>query len=139
MGQLVRFGVSMDAELLAAFDGLIRQKGYANRSEAIRDLVRDALVKTDWEQDAGPVAAALCMVYDHHTPDLTHRLTHMQHDFAENIVSTLHVHLSQHDCLEVVILRGMPSRLQKLADRLLSTRGVKHGRLMVTTAGQELP
>jgi CopG family nickel-responsive transcriptional regulator len=129
----------MDAELLAAFDGLIGRKGYANRSEAIRDLLREALVKTDWEQDTEPAAAALCLVYDHHTHDLTGRLTQIQHDFADNVVSTLHVHLSHRDCLEVIILRGMPSRLQELADRLLSTRGVKHGRLMVTAAGQGLP
>ena len=139
MAQLVRFGVSMDAELLAAFDGLIRRKGYANRSEAIRDLARDALVQAAWDHDAGPAAAALCLVYDHHTRDLSHRLTRIQHDFAENIVSTLHVHLTQRDCLEVIVLQGMPKQLQRLADRLISVRGVKHGQLVATTTGQPLP
>jgi CopG family nickel-responsive transcriptional regulator len=139
MPQLVRFGVSMDAELLAAFDGLLAAKGYANRSEAIRDLVREALVKTEWEDDEGPTTAALCLVYDHHAHDLTGRLTRMQHEDADLIVSTLHVHLDTRDCLEVVILRGMPRRLQALADRLTSVRGVKHGRLVATTGSQPLP
>jgi CopG family nickel-responsive transcriptional regulator len=136
MAQLVRFGVSMDAELLAAFDGLIHRKGYANRSEAIRDLVRDALVQSEWDEDTAPAAAALCLVYDHHTPDLTARLTRIQHEFAESIVSTLHVHLGRRDCLEVIILRGMPGHLQRVADRLISARGVKHGRLVATTSGE---
>jgi len=138
MPELVRFGVSMDAELLAAFDTLIHRKGYANRSEAIRDLARDALVAAEWEDDQAPAAAALCLVYDHHTHDLTTRLTRIQHDFADAIVSTLHVHLSHRDCLEVIVLKGMPKQLQALADRLISTRGVKHGRLVTTTTGEGL-
>jgi CopG family nickel-responsive transcriptional regulator len=138
MTDLVRFGVSMDTELLAAFDALIRRKGYANRSEAIRDLVRDVLIKTEWESDDGPTAAALCLVYDHHVPDLTERLTRIQHDSGELIVSTLHVHLTHRDCLEVIVLKGLPSRIRALADRLLTDRGVKHGQLVMTTTGQHL-
>jgi CopG family nickel-responsive transcriptional regulator len=138
MPELVRFGVSMDAELLAAFDALIERKGYPNRSEAIRDLARDALVQSEWDDDTTPAAAALCLVYDHHTHDLSTRLTRIQHEFAESIVSTLHVHLTHRDCLEVIVLRGRPKQLQALADRLISTRGVKHGRLVTTSAGTGL-
>jgi len=138
MPELVRFGVSMDAELRAAFDGLIGRKGYANRSEAIRDLVRDRLVQADWDEGEGPAAAALCLVYDHHTPELSGRLTRIQHDYSESIISTLHVHLSHRDCLEVIILKGKPRQLQELADRLIATRGVKHGRLVTSTTGHGL-
>jgi CopG family nickel-responsive transcriptional regulator len=126
----------MDAELLAAFDGLITRKGYTNRSEAIRDLARDALVESDWERDEGPAAAALCLVYDHHTPDLASRLTNAQHEFGDLVVSTLHVHLSHRDCLEVIVLKGMPNELQRLADRLTSVRGVKRGQLVAATTGK---
>jgi CopG family nickel-responsive transcriptional regulator len=135
MAELVRFGVSMDAELLTAFDSLIDRKGYKNRSEALRDLVRDTLVQTTWDQDDGPAIAALCLVYDHHVHDLTARLTRIQHDYADSIVSTLHVHLTHDDCLEIIVLKGQPRELQQLADRLISTRGVKRGRLVPATSG----
>ena len=138
MSELQRFGVSMDAELLAAFDLLIANQGYANRSEAIRDLVRDAIVRTQWTTRDEPTVAALCMVYDHHTRELSAKLTHIQHDFSEQIVSTLHVHLDAHHCLEIIVLRGIAPELQAFADRMLATRGVKHGQLVMTTTGEGL-
>jgi CopG family nickel-responsive transcriptional regulator len=106
MTELLRFGVSMDAELLAAFDLLITRKGYSSRSEAIRDLVRDAIVKSQGADATQSTVAALCMVYDHHAPELTNRLTSLQHDFNHEIISTLHVHLDHRHCLEVIVLRG---------------------------------
>ncbi len=136
MTHVLRFGVSMDAELLAAFDLLISRKGYANRSEALRDLVRDAIVETQWANRAEPTVAALCMVYDHHQADLAAKLTAFQHDFTDHIVSTLHVHLDHRHCLEVIVLKGPAGELQGFADRVLATRGVKHGQLVQTGTGK---
>lgn len=138
MGNLARFGVSMEHELLAAFDELIAEKGYANRSEAVRDLVRQALVARQWQIPRRPAVGALCLVYDHHVRDLANRLTRMQHEHVAHIVSTLHVHLDHHNCLEVLVLRGRSDELQGLADRLIATRGVKHGQLVMTTTGEGL-
>jgi len=136
MGSVVRFGVSMDAELLSAFDHLIEQKGYGNRSEAIRDLVREALIKTRWQEGAVPAVAALCLVYDHDAYNLAKRLTDFQHDHVHRVVSTLHVHLDARNCLEIIVLKGRSDELQRLADQLISTRGVKHGQLVMTTSGE---
>lgn len=136
MSETLRFGVSMDADLLAAFDDLISRKGYANRSEALRDLVRDAIVKSHAASADALTVAALCMVYDHHQPDLSAKLTSLQHDFNDRIVSTLHVHLDHHHCLEVIILRGPAGSLQTFADKLLAIRGVKHGELVMTGSGE---
>ncbi len=138
MAKLTRFGVSMDAGLLSAFDDLIERKGYANRSEALRDLVRGALVETQWGAGGGQMVGALCIVYDHHTPDLSSRLTHEQHDYQKYIISSMHVHLDASNCLEVVVLRGPARTLQTLADRIVAIRGVKHGRLIMTTTGEGL-
>ena len=138
MPQLLRFGVSMDAELLSAFDLLISRKGYANRSEALRDLVRDAIVQSQWASRGEPTVAALCMVYDHHAHDLAAKLTGIQHDYTDHIVSSLHVHLDARHCLEVIVLRGLAGDLQSFADRVLAIRGVKHGQLVMTTTGEGL-
>ncbi len=138
MPPIVRFGVSMDAELLAAFDALIAAQGYPNRSEALRDMVRQALVSRDWQDQTTPGVAALCIVYDHHAGDLSRRLAKMQHDHTREITATLHVHLDKHNCLEVIILKGSPARLRRFADRVISTRGVKHGKLVMTTTGKHL-
>jgi len=138
MPQIVRFGVSMDAELLAAFDALVTAKGYPNRSEALRDMVREAIVHRDWHQGAAPAVAALCIVYDHHAGDLPRRLARLQHEHTREITATLHVHLDERNCLEVIVLKGSPAKLQRLADRVISTRGVKHGKLVITTTGKHL-
>ncbi len=132
--RLLRFGVSIPEELIERFDRLIEKRGYANRSEAIRDLIRDALVQETIAAPNAKVIGALALVYSHETRDLTDRLTELQHrDFAA-IVSTLHVHLDAHNCLEVIILKGKASRVKKMADNLISMRGVKHGKLTLTTA-----
>ena len=136
MGELVRFGVSVEADLLGDFDRLIEEKGYANRSEALRDLMRDALVQADWAALKGEQAATLTLVYSHHVREINDRLTEMQHDYTDLIVCTTHVHLTAHTCLEVVVLRGQPGDLRRMADRLIATRGVQHGKLTMTTLGR---
>ena len=138
MGKLTRFGVSLDEELLEPFDALCAVKGYSNRSEAIRDLIRKALVAEEWHQADGQGAGTLTLVYDHHKNDLARRLTQMQHDEHDIIIATLHVHLDHHNCLEVLILKGEAPRVRALADKLISCKGVKHGTFSGTTTGQDL-
>jgi len=133
---LARIGVSLDETLLAHFDRLIREKGYTNRSEAIRDLIREQFVEQEWASGAGTMMGVALIVYDHHALDLPQRLADEQHEHYGEIVSTLHVHVDRHNCLEVVILRGKARDIQSLADRLISTRGVKHGRFIATTTGK---
>ena len=138
MGKLTRFGVSLDEELLEPFDALCAVKGYSNRSEAIRDLIRKALVAEEWQQADGQGAGTLTLVYDHHKNDLARRLTQRQHDEHDIIIATLHVHLDHHNCLEVLILKGEAARVRALADKLISCKGVKHGTFSGTTTGQDL-
>ena len=138
MRKLTRFGVSLDEELLEPFDALCAVKGYSNRSEAIRDLIRKALVAEEWQQADGQGAGTLTLVYDHHKNDLARRLTQMQHDEHDIIIATLHVHLDHHNCLEVLILKGEAARVRALADKLISCKGVKHGTFSGTTTGQDL-
>ena len=138
MGKLTRFGVSLDEELLEPFDALCAVKGYSNRSEAIRDLIRKALVAEEWQQADGQGAGTLTLVYDHHKNDLARRLTQMQHDEHDIIIATLHVNLDHHNCLEVLILKGEAAHVRALADKLISCKGVKHGTFSGTTTGQDL-
>ena len=123
MAGVTRFGVSLDERLLAKFDRLNERKGYANRSEAIRDLIRDSLVREQWELGDADAVGTLTLVYDHETRELEERLTELQHAHYRAIVSTLHVHLDAHHCLEVLILRGKAVLLKSIADRLIGTRG----------------
>lgn len=133
MGALARIGVAIDEDLLKKFDELNARRGYANRSEAFRDLIRDALVQEKAAEPDAQVVGALTLVYDHHVRLLQERLTHMQHEHHAEIISTLHVHLDHHHCLEVLVLRGRSSRVRAIADRLIATKGVQHGRLTLTT------
>ena len=138
MSQLERFSISMEASLLEAFDGLITRKGYTNRSEAVRDLVRDYLVQHEWQEEEQEVVGAVALVYDHHVRELTHALVGLQHQAEAEVVCSTHVHLDEHHCLEVIVLRGRPGNVRQVADQLIGTRGVKHGRLMTTTTGKDL-
>ena len=140
MSDLLRFGVSAEEELLQNFDRLIGKQGYANRSEALRDLMRDALVKSRLEDapEADEVLGSLTLVYDHHASDLSEKMNHLQHEFFHFIVSVLHVHISHDDCLEVIVLRGELRQVRSLADALLSLKGVKHGKLFVTLPAREI-
>jgi CopG family nickel-responsive transcriptional regulator len=138
MSELSRIGVAIDADLLEKFDRLIEQRGYPNRSEAFRDLIRDELVREVWEHADSEVVGTVTLVYDHHVRMLNEKLTDMQHHAYQNILSTLHVHLDHDNCLEVLIVRGKASAVQRIADALISTKGVKHGRLTLTTTGMGL-
>jgi CopG family nickel-responsive transcriptional regulator len=135
MSDLCRIGVAIDEDLLGQFDEMLARKGYSNRSEAFRDLIRDALVR---EETTGPEREAvgtLTLVYNHHVRQLADKLTDMQHDHFREIISTLHVHMDHDNCLEVLVLRGRAGAIRQIADKLVSTKGVKHGRLTLTTAG----
>jgi CopG family nickel-responsive transcriptional regulator len=134
MNELVRFGVSMDRRLLATLDAIVGRRHYANRSEAIRDLVRAEQVRESWDKAKGSVVATLTLVYDHHVREVNERLLTLQHDHEDLVHSSMHVHLSHRMCLEVIVLRGKPREVQALADRLIAARGVKHGRLVATSA-----
>ena len=138
MGQLSRIGVAIDSELLEKFDKLIEGRGYTNRSEAFRDLIREELVQKKWENLDQLVVGTVTLVYDHHVRMLSEKLTNIQHDFHHNILSTLHVHLDHDNCLEVLVVKGKAKDVQKVADALISTKGVKHGRLTLTTSGADL-
>ena len=134
--RLIRFGVSMEKSLLERFDKICGEKGYATRSEAIRDMVRDQLVESELQRDDSKAVGTLTVVYDHHQRDLQEKLTDYQHHHLHAIVSTLHVHLDAHLCLEVIILRGKTKEIKKIGDGLIAAKGVKHGKLVVTTGGQ---
>jgi CopG family nickel-responsive transcriptional regulator len=138
MALITRFGVSIEESLLKNFDRLISRKGYQNRSEAIRDLIRDSLVKEEWKEGKKEMAGTITMVYNHHTRELSRILTQMQHDQYQTILSTLHIHLDEHNCLEVLVVRGRGEEIQKISDRLIGTKGVKHGKLSLTTTGKNL-
>ena len=138
MSGLSRIGVAIDSELLDKFDRLIGQRGYSNRSEAFRDLIRDELIEKTWESPDSYVVGTVTLVYDHHVRMLNEKLTGIQHDFHHSILSTLHVHLDHDNCLEVVVVRGKSANVRQVADVLISTKGVKHGRLTITTSGAGL-
>lgn len=138
MSNTQRFGVSMDGKLLKDFDRLIKRKNYPNRSEAVRDLIRKDLVEEEWEAGSQETVGTITLVYDHDTRDLTDRLTDLQHRSHLLIVSTLHVHLDEQNCLEVLVVKGKADEVRQTADRLIGTKGVKHGKLTMTTTGKEL-
>jgi CopG family transcriptional regulator, nickel-responsive regulator len=138
MSDIIRFGVSIDSQLIKKFDALINRKGYATRSEAIRDMIRDTLVEEEWEAGSQETVGTITIVYNHHTRELEHALTDMQHRSFHQIISTLHVHLDAHNCLEVLVVKGKGQEIRNIADRLIGTKGVKHGKLTMTTTGKEL-
>jgi CopG family nickel-responsive transcriptional regulator len=138
MPPVVRFGVSVDEGLLAEFDRLLTKKGYANRSEALRDLIRESLVKEQWDLGTEEAVGTVTLVYSHDVRELADKLTDLQHDHYREIVSTLHVHLDPHHCLEVLVLRGKAHHLKGIADRLIGMKGVRHGTFAATTEGRTL-
>jgi CopG family nickel-responsive transcriptional regulator len=135
MSGLFRFGVSLDKALLDKFDRYIRERNYSNRSEAFRDLIRQELVKKEW-QEGDDVAGAITLIYDHHRKDLLNKITDLQHDFQSIIISTQHIHLDHDNCLEIVAVRGRPQEVIKLADTLKSIKGVKHCTLSMSSTGE---
>lgn len=137
MSDIVRFGVSLERDLLEKFDKLIESRNYTNRSEAIRDLIRQELVRKEWVEGE-EVAGAITLVYDHHKRELLNKITDIQHDYQKIIISTQHIHLDHHNCLELIAVRGNPAEVQRLADKLRAIKGVKHGTLSMTTTGKNL-
>lgn len=138
MPELQRFGVSMPEGLLEEFDQHIAREGYDNRSEALRDLIRDHLVSVQWAESDAEVVGVITLVYDHHVYGLEEHLVEEQHKYHQQVLCATHVHLDEHNCVEVIVVRGRGSEVQALADRLISLRGVKHGRLVSTTTGAGL-
>ncbi|MHB8174314.1 MAG: nickel-responsive transcriptional regulator NikR [Nitrospirota bacterium] len=134
---LARFAISIDRKLIDRFDHSLKEKGYTNRSEAVRDLIRDSLVEEEWEADK-EVVGTITLVYNHHTRELPDTLNDIQHNSFNSIISNLHVHLDEHNCLEVMVVRGKSSLVKKIADRLIGTRGVVHGKLTMATTGKGL-
>jgi CopG family nickel-responsive transcriptional regulator len=137
MSRLVRTGISLDSELLARFDRAIAKKGYGSRSEAIRDLVREHSVASDVAEDK-VIVGTLTLVYDHHQPKLSGHLIEAQHHYHGKVLAVTHIHLDHRNCLEVIIVKGRGTEVRRLADQLLSLRGVKHGKLVMTTTGKRL-
>lgn len=137
MSKLVRFGVSLESELLKQFDADIQKKKYPNRSEAIRDLIRESLVKKEWVK-GGEIAGAVTLVYNHHRRELVNKLTDIQHDYHQLVISVQHIHLDKDNCLEIVVVKGKVNKVRKLADRLGATKGVKHTALTMTTTGKRM-
>jgi CopG family nickel-responsive transcriptional regulator len=137
MKRLVRFGVSLDNDLLESFDRAIGRRRYSNRSEALRDLIRDNLVDQQWDENKETLGT-ITFVYDHHVRDLTRKLTDIQHGYQKLILSGMHVHLDHDHCLEVLVVKGKGSEIKKVSDALISTKGVMHGKLTMTTTGKGL-
>src|SRR5579872_6755191 len=138
MSGLSRIGVAIDSDLLERFDRFIGSRGYTNRSEAFRDLIRDELVEKTWESPDSSVVGTVTLVYDHHVRLLNEKLTDLQHSHFHNVLSTLHVHLDHDNCLEVLVVKGKAGAVKKIADALISTKGVKHGQLTLASSGAEL-
>lgn len=134
MKKINRFGISMEDSLLRRFDKLISQKGYTNRSEAVRDLVREKIIEENIEATSEEVYGALVFIYDHHKRELEKSLSNLQHDYFKNIVSTTHVHIDHDTCLEMIIVRGQAKLLKQIAEKLLSFKGVLNGKLTLTSS-----
>lgn len=137
MSNLVRFGVSLERDLLKRFDQRNREKRYTNRSEALRDLIREDLVKKEWQENK-EVSGAITLIYDHHKRELLDKITDIQHDFQKLIISTQHIHLDYDNCLEIVAIRGKSKDAQRLAETLRAIKGVKHGTLSMSGAGDHI-
>ncbi len=137
MSSLTRFGISLEKSLLGKFDRLIKKRNYTNRSEAFRDLIRKELIKEEWKVGSN-IAGAITLIYDHHKRDLLNKLTDIQHDFHDVIISNQHIHLNHHNCLEIIAVKGSPKRAQKLSDMLHSVKGVKGATLSMSSTGNEI-
>ena len=138
MAKTVRFSISISPDLLEKFDQAIKEKSYKSRSKAIRDLIVNFIVERAWEKSDREVMGSLTILYDHESRGLLDRLLDIQHERRENIISTMHTHLDEHNCMEILALRGYPDEIRELADKILSCKGVKHGRLVMSVTGAEI-
>jgi CopG family nickel-responsive transcriptional regulator len=137
MGKLIRFGVSMDGELLNGFDKLIEKEGYVNRSEAIRDLIRERLVEEEWREE-DEVCGSILLVYDHHKHHLAEKITEMQHDFYKLVISTQHIHMDHDNCMEVISIRGKAKQIRDFFNKLRATTGIKKCDIIKATFGEKI-
>lgn len=133
MGDTKRFGISLPTDLLEKFDEKIDEKMYTNRSEAIRDLIREFLVEEKWESPEGKVVGALTLIYDHEQRRISDKLTELQHKDYAHIISTMHIHLDEHNCMETMAIEGEAEQVKEISDKIISTKGVKHGKLVMTS------
>jgi CopG family nickel-responsive transcriptional regulator len=136
---VARISVSLPQKLLSQYDEMVKEKGYDDRSPAVADMMRAQLVEHREKTGSGEIAGTITLVYDHHTQHVQEALTEIQHDHHDVIVSTMHVHLDHHNCLEVLVVRGKATQIKKIADELIAAKGVKHGKLTVTSTGKDLP
>ncbi|MFW6012611.1 MAG: nickel-responsive transcriptional regulator NikR [Candidatus Bipolaricaulota bacterium] len=137
MADTARFGISMDHGLLERFDKLVQRRGYQNRSEAIRDLIREKLVQEEWEEGQ-EVVGVVTLLFDHHQRNLSDELTESQHQEPELVIATTHIHLDRDNCLEMIAVKGRPEEVRDLASALIGIKGVKHGELTATSTGSNL-
>ena len=137
--EVARLGVSLPPQLLKELDDMVGEKGYANRSAAIADMVRATLVEHHEQKGRGEIAGTITLVFDHHRHHLQAILTDVQHDHHECIIATMHIHLDHDNCLEVIVVRGPAEEIKGMADALIAAKGVKHGRLTITSTGKDLP
>jgi CopG family nickel-responsive transcriptional regulator len=137
MSTIARFSVSIEQELLDRFLRIAKKRGWGNRSEALRNLIRDAMVREEWEAGA-EIVGTITLVYDHHKRELSDKLTSIQHDHHDAVLSATHIHLDHDNCLEMIAVRGTATQVQKIADALIGTKGVKHGKLTATTTGKRI-
>lgn len=135
MSEIVRFGISLEKALLDSFDTLIKRRKYTNRSEAIRDLIRQELLMKEWDEDR-QVAGAITFIYDHHQRDILNKIVDVQHDYQDVIQSSQHIHLDHYNCLEIVAIKGNSGTVIKLTDTLKAIKGVKHGSLSMSSTGK---
>jgi CopG family nickel-responsive transcriptional regulator len=138
--EITRFGISIPSDLIQSFDEHIRARGYKNRSEAIRDLIRETLIEEDWKRDTlgKEMVGTITYVYDHHKRELVDLIIDIQHDFSDHVIVSQHVHLDHYNCVEVAIVKGTPDALRDLADKLKALKGIKHCQLTMTTTGADL-
>ena len=137
MGKLIRFGVSMDNALIERFDGLIKEEGYVNRSEAIRDLIRERLVEEEWEED-DEVCGGILLVYDHHKHHLSEKITEIQHHFYKLVISTQHIHMDHDNCMEIISIRGKARDIKNFFNKLRATTGIKQCDIIKATVGDKI-
>ncbi len=137
VSKLVRFGVSLEEELLTQFDRLIKQRHYTNRSEALRDMIREELIKKEWTENK-EVTGAITLVYDHHTRELVTKVLDVQHDYHTCILSSQHIHLDHHNCFEIIVTKGKSKEIEELYQKLKSIKSVKHAGFMMATKGNNL-
>jgi len=133
-----RISITIPSRLLKQFDSIISERGYTNRSEAVRDIIRDDLVGEEWSKSDNEVIGTITLVYDHHETGVLDRLAKTQHLHTDIIVSTMHVHIDHDNCVETLIVKGAAQDVKKISDKLISERGVKHGKIVFTTTGSNL-